>query len=751
MNGGGRVWRRAASGVGAGALLLAAYPALVKLLTLLFAERGTAFVDQRFQTLLLPGAPPPAISAFALLLLGGGFWGGLEMLRRRGDASRRSPELGLLLAVLPLVLLLPLWFLPLSYLAVPLCVLCFAWTAGRFVAQLRYGADGGALDRYCAILLSVFVVGVGLWGGLQQWRSHTALGMQWLDWGHYYEALRNTWRGEFFRLNLSHGCFLGSRFCPSLLILSPVLWAGVPGVFCAGAFLVASGAFLVYAIARHFRASKAEALLFGIWYLLLPGVVNLELPLLDGFHEVFLLFPAVLGAFLAYEKRNYWLAGTLVLFCFGVRETVPFMFLGFGITLLLTGRRRDGLILAGASLTALVLILGVLMPLARPVDRTVYDHVTFYPHLGNTVREIALSPILRFKVFWGKLFCDAHSWRYYAVLFLPFAFLAAAAPEWLIPMVFDLVMVAEDRRFDSQTLLRHYQCVMLLTLVISALEGFRKLRAGTAPGYVRHFLYPVADRPTNGILAATLAATLGMTLFFTQIPGLPGADPRLEKWRDARETVRGFTRLMDPGSPVTAGPRLAGFLVDAYDVHLSSDAAEPLKRYVLIEGLNPDYRQKKLRYELLNDPAWTLLKSEYLDDRPMLIQLFEHQPRTASPESGVRRMTEKEWAACGAPVPVPRELPQLEMRARPVSFGGRELLGVSVRLLDKAPCDLGFTIRIDYADRPATESFVSFGCGVLPADLAAPGDVFTFFVPVAGKIRSCRVDTRMIGDFGQEL
>ena len=750
MNDCGRVWRRAASGGCAGALLLAAHPALAKLLTLLLAERGTVFVDQRFQRLLAPEMATPLGSALALLLLCGVFWGGRELLIRRGGNDRRSPEAGLVFAFLPLAFLLPLWFLPLTYLAIPLCVLCFALAAGRFVAQLRQKTDGGALDRHCVLILSAFVVGAALWGGFQQWRSYSVLGMQWLDWGHYYEALRNTWRGEFFRLNLSHGCFLGSRFCPSLVILSPVLLAGVRGFFFVGALLVASGAFPVYALARHFRASKAEALLFGVWYLLLPGVVNLELPLLDGFHEVFLLFPAVLGALLAYEKRKFWLAGILVLFCFGVRETVPFMFLGFGATLFVTGRRRHGVILAAASLLALVLILGVLMPLARPADKTVYDHVTFYPHLGETVREIALSPILRFKVFWGKLFCDAHSWRYYIALFLPFVFLAAAAPEWLLPMVFDLVMVVEDRRFDSQTLLRHYQCVMLIALVAASLEGFRKLRAGTAPGYVKSFLFPVGDRPTNGILAATLTATLGMSLFFTQAPGLPGADPRLADWRDARGTVGNFTKLMEPGSAVTVGPRLAGFLVDDYDVHLSSDRGTPLQRYVLIEGLNPDYRQKLLRYELLNDPAWTLLRSEYLDDRLMLIQLFEHKPRRFAPPSGVRRMTEDEWRSCGAPIPSGAP-GQLEMRARPVSLPDRDVLVISVRLAKQVDFDLGFAVRIDYEDVPAAENFVSFGNGVLPADRAAVGDVYTFSVPIAGKIVNCRVDIRMIGDIGQEL
>ena len=742
--------RRTASGLAAGLLMLAAYPALAKLLTFLFAERGTAFVDQRFQTLL---APEPAVSRFgsawALLTLAALFWGGLELLRRRGDPERRSPEHGLMLAALPLALLLPLWFLPLTYLAIPLCMLCFALTAGRFVSQLRQDPNGGGLDRYAPAILTAVVLLYALWGYLSQVHSHAVLGMQWLDWGHYYESLRNTWQGRFFHLNLSHGCFLGSRFCPSLLILSPFLLAGPAGLFFAGALLVASGAILVYALARHFRASRSEALLFGIWYLLLPGVVNLELPLLDGFHEVFLLFPAVLGAVLAYCKKRYMPAGMLVLFCFGVRETVPFMFLGFGVTLFLTGRRRHGLILAGASLLALVLILGVLMPLARPAEKTVYDHVTFYPHLGSTVPEIALSPILRFKEFWGKLFCDAHSWRYYLVLLLPFLFMAAAAPEWLIPMVFDLVMVVEDRRIDSQTLLRHYQCVMLITFVVASLEGFRKLRAGEAPRYVKFFLYPAAERPTNGILAATVTATLGMTLFFTQIEGLPGADPRLEEWRDARGTVKEFTELMEPRSQVTAGPRLAGFLVDSYDVYLSSDASEPLKRYVFVESFVPDYRQKQLHSELLKDSGWTLLKSEYLDDRGMLLQLFEHKPRTAPLPHNVRRMTEAEWRNCG--IVVPSAIRELEMRGRLESANGRNYLVVSARLTEKADFDVAFTVRVSYHDAGDTEFFISFGNGLLPADSAGPGDVYTFAVPVNGNMRNCRVDLRVIGNESQEL
>ena len=751
MSGGGTTFRRPAAGLAAGALLLAAYPALAKLLTLLFAAPGAAFVDQRRQRLLVPETVSPLASAAALALLAALFWGGWEMLRRLGDAKRRPPEHGLAFAALPLAFMLPLWFLPLTYAAIPLCVLCFALAAGRFASQLRRGETGGIFDRRGLFLLSAVVVGYALWGWLSQLHSYSVLGMQWLDWGHYYESLRNTWRGRFFYLNLSHGCFLGSRFCPSLLVLSPALWFGVPGLFFAGALLVASGAWCVYALARHYRATRGEAFFFGLWYLLLPGAVNLELPLIDGFHEVFLLLPAVPGALLAYEKRKYFLAWALVLFCFGVRETVPFMFLGFGVTLMLTGRKRAGAMLAGASLLALVLIIGVLMPLARPAEKTVYDHVTFFPHLGSSVPEIALSPILKFKVFWGELFCSGHSWCYYLALFAPFVFLAAAAPEWLIPMVFDLVMVVEDERPDSQTLLRHYQCVMLITLVVAVLEGFRRMRFGNAPRYAKYLLSPVAERPLKGMMAATMTATVGMTLFFTQIPGLPGADPRLEKWSDVRGTVRSFTALMEPGSQVTAGPRLAGFLVDDYDVYLSSDDKEPLKRYVLVEGFNPDYRQKELRVALLNDPEWTLVGQEFLADHQQMVLLFEHRVRPMPLKPKVFRASDDEWRKCGAPRP--SALPQLELRWRgETAPDGRSFLIFFARLVEKVDFDLGFSVRIVYADGSETSNFFAFGNGLLPAEKAEPGDVYTFAVPVAGgEVKTVELLTWRFGNAGQEF
>ena len=38
-----------------------------------------------------------------------------------------------------------------------------------------------------------------------------------------------------------------------------------------------------------------------------------------------------------------------------------------------------------------------------------------------------------------------------------------------------------------------------------------------------------------------------------------------------------------------------------------------------------------------------------------------------------------------------------------------------------------------------------------PADSAAPGDVYSFAVPVAGRIKSCLVEPHVIGDRGQEF
>ena len=700
----------------------AALPAVARLASL-------RFVDQRYQVLMQPESPSVRSWVTAAALLGVATWGALGVLRRRFAPSSRSPETVFLSAVLPLFPLAAFWYFPLSYGGVMLCVFLFAWTAGRFFALAA--PDEPPAVRHGVMLLALTVLLYAVWGAYLQFRSYSLLAMQWLDWGHYYEALLNTWRGRFFHLNINHGCFLGSRFCPSLLILSPVLVAGVPGFFFAGSLLVASGAFPVYMLARRYRANDAEALFFGLWYLLLPGTVNLNMPLLDGFHEVFILIPAVLWALWAYLTRRYVVAWVLTLFCFGVRETAPFLFLGFGITLFLLGRRRHGALLAAASVAALALILGVLMPLARP-SGGVYDHVVFYPHLGKTVREIALSPLLRPAAFWGAV-GSAHSWRYYAALFLPFLFLAPSAPMWLIPMLFDLLMVAADRRFDSQTLLRHYQCAMLITLTAAALAGFRRVRCGRAPRWAGWFLIGLPGaRADAGFIGSTLAATLGMTLFFTQIPGLPGSDPRLAGWSDARNFVQEFVACMEPGAEVTAGPRLASFLVGKYETFFDYDDVAKLRRYVLIESFVPTYNEHRFRRELLRSDEWTLLKSEYLDER--LVQLFERRKRGVPLPRTTRNISGAEWSACGDNIP--SGMPEVEMRGRVES--GRLL--IAARIVSKVDCDIGFSVRMSFRDAPDAVFFDSFGHGVRPADFASPGEVYRFAVPLPGTLENCAVD-----------
>ena len=134
----------------------------------------------------------------------------------------------------------------------------------------------------------------------------------------------------------------------------------------------------------------------------------------------------------------------------------------------------------------------------------------------------------------------------------------------------------------------------------------------------------------------------------------------------------------------------------------------------------------------------------------MLIQLFERRRRTAPLRGhGIARMTEREWAECGSPIPC--GLREIEARGRFRDTPAGRLMIVSVRLREAVDFDIGFTPRISYFDSPDTASFVSFGNGMLPAELAPPGAVFTFAVPVAGRMKSFRLDCSRCGDAGQEL
>lgn len=623
----------------------------------------------------------------------------------------------------PLLFWVPFWFIRPDFSGLLLIITGGAASCGMlFFFHKNYHWHPTEQQRRIVVWTTALLAAAGGW--YMQCYVLDKMIMQWLDWGHFYEALNNTLDGRFFHLNLVQGCYLSSRFCLSLLILLPVVMLQSPKLFLlTGTLSLASGALFCSTAARKNRFSNSSAIILAIWFITLPITCNLLLPLLDGFHEVFLLLPATLGAWYCYRNGHRNWAAVLVLFTFCTRETVGFMWAGYAVVLLTQKRFRDGLILLAVSIFMLWFLLKFFMPYLS--GKSTYDHVVWFPHLGNSIREIVLSPIEKPEVFWGGLF-KTGNWYFWISLLLPFIWAIWKKPLLLLPMLPDLIMVSLDNRIDSQNLLRHYQMTPYIVLIIAALEGLFAIRRNKK-----------TRKYCNAITGAMLGASVLSCWCFTQIPGFPASDSRMLQWSRADNVMKNFVRHLPEGAKVSAGARIAAQLVGRNDIYLCDDFGhpdEPLKEYVFIESFNSG-RESRLRKELLTSPEWQLLHQEYLDER--LLQLFKNTPGKKQPErvQTVRSCSDADWEKFGFSIPASGKTVSLRGTFTP----GHTLL-IGARLKKSVSFDIGFSTEICYQNEDKVNFFTSFGDGAHPAYLSRRGDYYMFEIKLDGQPKQCKVD-----------
>lgn len=695
---------------------------------------GLYFVDHRYQTLLCKEIGIKGIIPLAGVVL-------LIVLMEFSTLKRYSVNYvptAIWKTNMPLMLALLYYFGTGGLAGIAASVIILAICGGRWGAQLQFSFCKGLSWKWIWLIVSCIAFIFASGGALAQIWSFNKLAMQWFDWGHFYEAVNNTLHGKWFYLNLSHGSFLHSRFCPMLLILAPIVLLQSPVLFLAcGSFLIASGAVMVLGISKTLKLSEYRSLILALIFLFLPVTVNLNLPLLDGFHENFLLFPVVLGAWWCYRSGHFIWAMILVLFSFGVRETVGFMWFGWGCVLFINGDRKRGVLLSLFALSALVLIIDIIMPVFAVGKQETYVHAGFYHHLGNNLKEIAVSPFVKPQVFWGIIF-SKHTGIFVLMLLTPFIWLGSGAWRYWIPMLPDLLMVSIDSRFDTQTIMRHYQVVPLLVLTIAMLEGACRWKQ-IDDNFISKTLFCGIFKADccNGMICATLVAVATGTFLFTQIPGTPSADPRLLHWSNAKTVMAEFLPFIPPKANVSAGPRVASMLVGRNELffdHLYGHEDNKLQKFVFIESFSPMYGENLLRLKLLSSSKWKLLHSAYLDER--LLQLFErnNEHHTAALKSGVVSMKPDVWQRFRDIIPC--TLPEIEIRGA-ISGNGGLLIAVQIKKVPKY--DLGLRIVIKEQNGTEIKKFISFGNGVYPACLAEIGEVFVTEVRTKSPPVSCLV------------
>jgi uncharacterized membrane protein len=274
--------------------------------------------------------------------------------------------------------------------------------------------------------------------------------------------------------------------------LAPLYWVAphTEALLVFTAVLLAIGAPLAYYAARALGAPGLLAGLVGIGYLASPAV---QWNVRDTFHPEQFVLPLLIGAFLLLARdRDRW-AILLVIVALLAKEDVGLIVVPFGLFVWWWFERpRQGLIVAGLGIAALIVNFEILLPYFSPTGELLYSWR--YARLGEGFLGIATGLVIHPGVVFEAL-TDPLRLGYLALVLLPLP-LALLEPRALLmsaPAALANLVSTHPYQYQIQY---HYSIYLLVGVVIAATIGAAK--AGSWEN----------DRLRNGAVAASVVAAL---------------------------------------------------------------------------------------------------------------------------------------------------------------------------------------------------------------------------------------------------
>jgi uncharacterized membrane protein len=256
---------------------------------------------------------------------------------------------------------------------------------------------------------------------------------------------------------------LAVHWSPLLLLLGPVarLFDPVSVLLVVQGLALGSLAPGLY-LALRARTGESAATWIGAAALLYPPVWTVGL---NGFHPVTLGVPLALALFWALDRGRPRLALVLALVLgLGVKEVSPLVVLGLGPYLWTRRQWRLGAAMAGLGLGMFVLEMQVLLPAVR---QGAIQLQRPYAHLGDSIFQVALSPLLRPGALVDTL-TRPHLLGWALGLLLPLAALPLRRPSLLLPALPLAALHLLSSRPEQQDLLNHYHASLLPWLLLAA-------------------------------------------------------------------------------------------------------------------------------------------------------------------------------------------------------------------------------------------------------------------------------------------
>jgi uncharacterized membrane protein len=400
----------------------------------------------------------------------------------------------------------------------------------------------------CAVALTVTVAVFVATFVAATWGAHERFGTYGFDLGIYDQATWLLSQGRAPFVTIRGLDLFGQHAAYIMVLVAPLyrLWADPRLLLLLQVLFLCLPALVVYRLGARHLGHPAAGLAVAAAYLAYPGV---QWAISWQFHPEAIAAGLLALAALAADRRHdramaVWLA--LAALC---GEEVGLIVAGFGLLLVVGGRRVAGWWAAGAGLAWFLVATYVLLPLRAGRLTGLFE--ADYGIAGSGPRALLRSlPTLAGHVLQTGL---ANDGLFYLVLvFLPLAGLPLLAPRWLLPVAPPLLLNLAAVQPEHHQLRFHYLATAAPLLAVGAVAGLAAIRSSH-----RRLLAP---------LLVTLVVLAGFTSW-RYGPAPWARDPVAVPAGPTDQARREALALIDEGAPVSAQYNLVPHLAHRAEVY----------------------------------------------------------------------------------------------------------------------------------------------------------------------------------------
>ncbi len=649
---------------------------------------------------------------------------------------RYAEPLNICKALAPVLLLLPWFVLPFSLWILILIIVITAFCLVRLLITLPvpkfiFCRDRKHISLIVISLMTIAFVTYQIWLYDRAWRCQYLF---FFDWGMFLAPSFNTLRGEFMTdyWEIAGESFFSRHFQPGFFVWFIPLLALFPypqTMMVVGALFLGGSALLIYYFARTRKLPPVMSAGCALIYLLYPSISNYNLSIFYGFHVIYFFIPVFILFCCLYEKKKWKFAFIVFLFSLTIKKTVGSFWVGWGICQFLTGHRKRGIIYALIGGLYLIFCLKFIIPYFS--SNSGYLYQTTYAFLGDSIWEIALSPVLRPVAFWGMLLQEKNI---LLLLFLSAAFIPAilSKPFWVgcgaVVAAFALLYNSDARvNFYNQ-----YTVELSILFCLAFIAAVSKYYRHEPDKFAKWFLLGLPPVKRYHFAWALLAAGIVSTLssHFLMAEAIYTKNNSLTDYLlglPDRTAIRSeISHMVPDGAFLSCNNERLGSLMLGSGKKLTRGEQQKDCDYFLFDILDQNAGTGvELYHKMLTSPEFNIIWRRYADNNYYL--LFK---RGAPPVSNnMKEMDAQEWIKTGSFLPLPSDQDTFEVRINYFNKNNRLVLQYSIKLLKEIHNYYKIT-TFAANNGQIQHQKTMFGDGLIPYDRMRPGTVFQFEMPL---------------------